>query len=662
MISLDNLDIPKKKVNQFKKKNINSIEELVRFFPSKYLDFRKQQFIHQLIDGQTTSIAVTITKININKIKQYIKVNAIDDFGAPLCLIWFNNIFINKKLSINTKYIVCGTVSINYKYNNQIQIINPIYISKETENFKKIMPVYSKITGMSYEYLTNSIENALKLINTPEYLEENLLEQFKLQNEMEALINIHAPLYKEQIIGAKRRFIFDTLFQYQFQLENKNRKSKKKSEIKIRTLVEYKKLLDKLPFKLTQDQNKAIDTILNQMQKNKKVNTLLTADVGAGKTVIAFLIIIILVENGYQGVLMAPTSVLAKQHFNEFNKLLCDTPFKACFLNGTLKASEKKEILQGIKEGVYNVIIGTHSVIQKDVKFKKLGVAVIDEEHRFGVSQRAVLLEKTNNIHYVTMSATPIPRSLALTMYGDNIEIVTIKTMPNGRKPIKTALINNKKKAYNFMLKEIKKGHQCYFVCPLIEKSYCESMENIDSIEDIYIEMNTFFKNKDIKLSMVTGKMKEEQIDKEINKFKNNETQIIIATTVIEVGINVPNATTIVINNAERFGLAQLHQLRGRVGRSSLQSYCILISSKNSERLQVMTTTNDGFIIANKDLKLRGSGNLIGEEQSGKNEFVQLINDYPNLFRKIKNEIEKIYINEKRLKKYEWLLNNKEIK
>nr|WP_025775434.1 helicase-related protein [Clostridium botulinum] len=212
------------------------------------------------------------------------------------------------------------------------------------------------------------------------------------------------------------------------------------------------------------------------------------------------------------------------------------------------------------------------------------------------------------------------------------------------------------------MLKEIKKGHQCYFVCPLIEKSYCESMENIDSIEDIYIEMNTFFKNKDIKLSMVTGKMKEEQIDKEINKFKNNETQIIIATTVIEVGINVPNATTIVINNAERFGLAQLHQLRGRVGRSSLQSYCILISSKNSERLQVMTTTNDGFIIANKDLKLRGSGNLIGEEQSGKNEFVQLINDYPNLFRKIKNEIEKIYINEKRLKKYEWLLNNKEIK
>ncbi|HBG39071.1 ATP-dependent DNA helicase RecG [Clostridium tyrobutyricum] len=649
MLPLENLNIPKTKINQFKKKNINSLEELVRFFPRKYMDFTHPITVSQAIDGQTAAVIVTITKIYSSYEKSYVRAIGIDEKDDSLCIMWFNTTYIGKQLKSGHKYIVCGKISINCEYNNQVQMINPMYINESIEKFKKIIPVYAKIPGMSAEYLTNCISKALQLISNPEYLDEETIKKFKLQSEMAALVNIHEPNSIADIKAAKRRIIFDTLYQYQFELEKKNRKMKKNTTIKVPKLDECRKFVNKLPFELTEDQAMAIKKIYEQMKEGKRVNTLLTADVGAGKTIIAFILMVILCENGYQAVLMAPTSVLAKQHFNELNTMLEGTPFKACFLNGGLKAKEKKEVLAGIKNGEYNMIVGTHAVIQKDVIFKNLGIAIVDEEHRFGVAQRTALIEKTSDIHYITMSATPIPRSLALTMYGDTIDILTITTMPTGRKPIKTALIRNKRKAYKFMYDEIRRGHQCYFVCPLIEKSYAESMENIDAVEDVYKELQAYFKNTNIKIAMVTGKMKEDEVNKAIDNFKNNKVQIMIATTVIEVGVNVPNSTVMVINNAERFGLAQLHQLRGRVGRGSLQSYCILISKKTTKRLQVLTTTNDGFVIANEDMKLRGSGNLIGEEQSGQNEFIDLMLMYPNLFNKIKVEIKRLYDNNEEL-------------
>ena len=654
MLSLEKLDIPKTKINQFKKKDITSIYELVNFFPKKYIDFRYPILISQAKDGDMQSIIIKIKSIYPDYRKNYVRVIGIDSIGTKLSIMYFNSTYMVEQLAVNTDYIVCGKISINYKFNNQVQMINPMYISTNIEKYKKIIPVYSKIRGMSEKYLNDCIDKALDLLQLEdiEYLESSILKSFNICDKKTTLINAHKPINIKDIKTVKKRIIFDNLFQEQFQLEAKDRKVKSQTEIKINKFEEYNKFIEKLPFELTKDQSIAMETMCNKMQNRKRINTLLTADVGAGKTVIAFLLMIILAENGYQGALMAPTSVLAKQHYNELKELLKDTPFKVCFLNGSLKVREKRKVLKGIKNGEYNMIVGTHAVIQKDVEFNNLGIAIVDEEHRFGVAQRAALIEKTKDIHYLTMSATPIPRSLALTIYGNAIDILTIKTMPNGRKPVKTTLINNKKIAYQFMLKEIEKGHQCYFVCPLIEKSDSELMANIDAVEDIYKEMGYYFKDRSLKISMVTGKMKEEDVEKEINNFKNNETQIMVATTVIEVGVNIPNSTVIVINNAERFGLAQLHQIRGRVGRSDLQSYCLLVSQANSERLHVMTTTNNGFKIAMEDLQLRGSGKLTGTEQSGENEFINFITQYPNLFSKIKKEIKEIYDNKERLKNY----------
>lgn len=651
-MDIENLEIPKNKIKQLKSKGMDTIEQLAKYFPRKYLDFRSPLPVSQVVDGQITSCVIKITSMYSNYSKALLRVQSVDEYGNLLFLVWFNCSHMERSLKVGSTYIVCGKVSISYEY-NQIQMLNPMYISEDIEKFKKIIPSYSQIKGMSSEYLLNCIEKSLKLLADQEYLEDSILNKFKLMNESDAIFTIHNPENLESILNAKRRFVFDTLFQHQFQLEKINKQSSINTEIEINEFNQYNNFLKSLPFGLTKDQKEAMEILTTKIKAKKKINALLTADVGAGKTIIAFLLMVMLAENGYQSVLMAPTSVLAKQHFNELVERLKNTPFKVCFLSGNLKVRERNKVLKGIENGEYHMIIGTHAVIQKDVVFKKLGIAIIDEEHRFGVAQRRAIIDKCNNIHYITISATPIPRSLALTVYGDNVDVITIGTMPSGRKKIKTCLAKDKVKSYQFMQQQILKGHQCYFVCPLIEKSNSEIMEDVDAVEDVYKEMLMFYKNEDIKIVMVTGKMKGPEVDEAINLFKDNKAQIMVATTVIEVGVNVPNATVITINNAERFGLAQLHQLRGRVGRSDIQSYCMLISQKDNERLNVITNTNDGFTIAQQDLKLRGSGDLLGEEQSGQSEFIDFAINYPNMFRNIKKEIKEIYKTDQRYAFYE---------
>jgi len=357
-------------------------------------------------------------------------------------------------------------------------------------------------------------------------------------------------------------------------------------------------------------------------------------------------------DNGFQSVLMAPTGVLAKQHFKELSSYSEKYGYNTVYLGGDLKAKEKKEVLKKIKSGEAHFIIGTHAVISDNVEFKNLALTIVDEEHKFGVIQRETLRKKASEgVHSISMSATPIPRSLALTLYGDAMDIYTISTMPNGRLPVKTAVTNENKAIFSFMQKEIEKGHQCYIVCPLIENDTDDDRELPESVEEIYQKVCDYFliHNKNIKASVITGKMNDEEKSRIIGEFSKNETQILIATTIIEVGVNVPNATVIAIMNAERFGLAGLHQLRGRVGRGNLQSYCILKSKElENERLQVMCETTDGFKIAQEDLKQRGTGDILGVKQSGEDENVKLMLKHPKIYEAIREYVREneVVINE----------------
>ena len=364
-------------------------------------------------------------------------------------------------------------------------------------------------------------------------------------------------------------------------------------------------------------------------------------------------------ENGYQSCLVAPTNILAKQHYMELKEFVEPLGFKVGFISGELKKREFKAILKDLEDGLIDMIVGTHSLCGDDIKFKNLGIAIIDEEHRFGVKQRDKM--KLENVHRVSMSATPIPRSLALAMYGDTIDVETIRTQPAGRKEFETNIVNIDKKniVYDKILKELEKGKQAYIVCPLINKSENEKFENIINLKDEFENSKKFFEKHGFKVGVVNGKMKEDEISNEIQNFKNKEYHVLVSTTIIEVGVNVPNATVMVINNAERFGFSQLHQLRGRVGRGSDKSYCYLVTD-NTEKFDIFTKTRDGFEIAKEDLKLRGSGDFIGTAQSGNNKYLMLMLSNPELNQSIKEDIDLILKEEKRFKRYNLFLKSKE--
>lgn len=646
MTSINTLRIPPQKIKQLEDKGIYTLEDLLKYFPKDYLDFTEESSVG--IENVGKNIAVTGILSSVRHLasnKNVIKCEVDTPNGMKLSVLWFNQDYLFEKLSYikGSRVIVCGKLTHNEKY-FYYSIINPQIFSRAIEDSKKIFPIYKKIPGMSTDYLMGLIDEARKKVVTKDTLSEDIKKEFKLCDYEGLFDKIHSPKSQSDINASKRRLIFEDMYFFANKLYSEST-TEDKSKFVIKKFDITRKAITELPYSLTKDQKSAIKEIKETCSSGKRLDALVQGDVGSGKTIVAFLSMLLFAENGYQSVLLAPTQVLANQHYLELKALGEKYGFKTVILKSKMKVKEKREALKSITDGSTDFIVGTHSVFSEEVIYNNLALAITDEEHKFGVAQREALAEKCKEgIHTITMSATPIPRSLALTLYGVNKKVLTISQMPKGRKPVKTEIINDFTAINHFMLKKIKEGQQCYVVCPFVSKSDKESMAVVQSVENVFDELSSWFRKNapEVKISVINGKMKTTETESIINEFAAGDIDILIATTIVEVGVNVPNANVMVIENAERFGLAQLHQLRGRVGRGSNQGYCILHSEDSyNERLSIMCKTNNGFEIAEADLKNRGTGDLIGTVQSGYNKYADLILMYPKFFNKVKNYVEK---------------------
>ena len=614
--------------------NIFSFQDLLYFFPHRYIDRSKFYKINELPQNNS-EVQLKGSIIRVKMINQKRGKRLIADFSDgthQIELIWFRgHQWIKDNLKPNLEYVIFGRLN---WYGGKPSIPHP---EMETqENFKKgfskslqaVYPSTEKLLtkGISQRLISRMIEELLNSIKTPffETLPLGIINKYGFINKHEALINIHFPQNQEKLTAALNRLKYEELFFIQLQLLIKNiqHKQKIKGYVFEKVGIRFNTFFNKnLPFSLTNAQKKVIKEIRKDLGSGQQMNRLLQGDVGSGKTIVALMIMLIASDNGFQSCFMAPTEILAKQHFQSITDILDELKVSIALLTGSTKKTERKIIADKLESGTLDILIGTHAVIEDTVKFKNIGLAIIDEQHRFGVAQRAKLWRKnTLPPHVLVMTATPIPRTLAMSVYGD-LDISVIDELPPGRKRIKTLhnYDSNRLKVFKFMSDEIKKGRQIYVVYPLIEES--EKMDYKD-LMDGYESIVRAFPQPKYQISIVHGKMKGKDKDYEMDRFIKKQTQIMVATTVIEVGVNVPNASTMIIESAERFGLSQLHQLRGRVGRGNDQSFCVLISSHKlssdaKTRLETMTATTDGFEIAEVDLKLRGPGDLMGTKQSG---------------------------------------------
>ena len=613
---------------------IHSYQDLLHLFPNRYIDRTQFYKISDLepnnsevqIRGQITDFK----EINQKRGKRLVA-SFIDDTGR-MELVWFRGLkWIREILKINTTYVIFGKLN---HYNGRFSMTHPdMELKFEFEKSLRtaIQPIYPSTEtlgnrGISNRVICKLMENLFVQLKGrfKESLSEQLIDQYKLISKNEALINIHFPKSQNLLFKAQFRLKYEELFFIQLQLIYKNLVHK----AKIKGLI-FKEVGDcfnnfykqHLPFKLTNAQKRVIKEIRADMGSNAQMNRLLQGDVGSGKTIVAFMAMLIAIDNGFQATLMAPTEILATQHYSQL-KSLCDAVgIRIALLKGSSKIAERKSIHSVLEAGTLHILVGTHAILEDKVKFQNLGLAIIDEQHRFGVAQRSKLWHK-NTIppHILVMTATPIPRTLAMSVYGD-LDISVIDELPPGRKPIKTVhrFDSNRLKVFKFIRDEIGKGRQIYIVYPLIKES---QKLDFKDLMDGYESISREFPMPEYQISIVHGQMKSADKDYEMQRFVKGETQIMVATTVIEVGVNIPNASVMLIESAERFGLSQLHQLRGRVGRGTSQSYCILMTShklgNNSKtRIQTMVQSSDGFEIAEVDLKLRGPGDLMGTQQSG---------------------------------------------
>lgn len=634
------LDSPltKAKENQLKKKKINNVNDLLRFAPLHYLDYSKETSLEAAAPFSKCAFRLTLQNLSLrmgNKVP-YVQGIAFDKKGNQVKIFWFDRYLEHKlRTYIGQEVIIGGEFR---KDGYGMTILNPEFITAYSPDAFQITPVYSKIAGMSVSFFHTLMSHALTEFNEPDWLPEDVKEQFQIVSQEEMFLGLHAPKTPNDISRAKKREAFEEMYALACQFAENALDANKTSSFEVKEQEKFQTLLASLPFSLTKDQEHILNQFIAETRSKKRVNAMVQGDVGSGKTIVAFLMMVLMAENGYQAVLMAPTGILARQHYFELKKYANELGLTIAYLGGDTKLTEKRKIIHALSTGKIQLLIGTHAVLSEKITFQSLGLTVVDEEHKFGVEQRDALKKKANEgVHYISMSATPIPRSLAQTIYSDAFDIYTISSMPNGRKPVKTAAVQDFSKMFRFMEKEIKLGHQCYIVCPMIEVSKNMEAPPI-SVEEAYDMAVKFFQGKGIVVRAITGKMKDVEKDAILEEFSANKAQVLIATTIIEVGVNVPNATVISILNAERFGLAGLHQLRGRVGRSSLQSYCILQSKDvENERLQAMCKTTNGFEIAEKDLALRGTGDLIGTKQSGEDKKISLMLQYPTYFAKLKS-------------------------
>lgn len=625
---------PKRADLLLKELSISTFEDLLYYFPYKYIDRSKIYKISEL-NANLSYIQVKgkIVRFELvgQKYKKRLVAHFADDSGK-IELVWFKGVnYIQKSLELNKQYIVFGKPS---QFNNNINIVHPeIEDSSKNENTinTALQAFYNTSDNLKKNYVSSKtisklLNNLLLILKDkiPETLPDYLLKTYKLMPLDQALLNIHFPQKQELLKKATFRLKFEELFYIQLNiLQRKNTLlSKLNGFVFSKVGNNFNDFYNKnLPFELTNAQKKVIREIRNDLGSGKQMNRLLQGDVGSGKTLVALMSILIAIDNGFQACIMAPTEILAKQHFETIKKFLNGIEINCQLLTGSSKTSERKDIHNNLINGSIHLLIGTHALIEDKVKFCNLGLVIIDEQHRFGVAQRAKLWKKNiNPPHILVMTATPIPRTLAMTVYGD-LEVSVIDELPPGRKPVKTVHYFDSKRlrVQAFMRKEIEAGRQIYVVFPLIKES--EKMDYKD-LEDGYESISRDFPAPKYAVSIVHGKMKPKEKEAAMKLFVKGITNIMIATTVIEVGVDVPNASVMIIESAERFGLSQLHQLRGRVGRGAEQSYCVLMTSYKlsndaRKRIEIMTTSNDGFEIADADLKLRGPGDIEGTQQSG---------------------------------------------
>lgn len=631
-----------------KKLNINTVDDLVTHYPYRY-EFIKRSNLKEkceddkvIIDGKVEMIPILVRlKGNLNKMNFRLATSTKEIVGVSI----FNRAYLKNQLLVGTNITVFG----KYEKNKNVILASEIRMGLLPKG-EKIEAVYHGTVGLNSKAISGFINTALMEYGNDleDYIPKNLLEKYNFLNKKTALNIIHNPSTKEKLKEASIRLKYEELFVYMakinyLKLKNKNIKDGIEKDFDKEKLD---KVIKSLPYELTVDQKLVLNEILEDLTSKRRMNRLLQGDVGSGKTIISIIAMVANYLSGYQSALMVPTEILATQHYETMKEILKDLNVNIALLTGSLPKNKKDLIHEELKLGKIDMVVGTHALIQEEVVYKNLGLVITDEQHRFGVLQRTSLQNKGITPDVLYMSATPIPRTYALTLYGD-MDISTIRTLPKGRKPIKTYLksYSEIKDVLKMMYEELLKNHQIYVIAPLIEESETLDLTTVNELKD---KMNLAFGEK-YNVGIIHGKLKQTEKDKIMEDFVNNKIQILISTTVIEVGVNVLNTTMMVIFDANRFGLSTLHQLRGRVGRSALESSCILISDYDSERLNVMTTTNDGFEISEEDFKIRGHGDLFGTKQSGDMTFkiADIKEDYKILLQAKKDSME-------------FLLNNKE--
>lgn len=618
----DNISVLKgvgpKKVEIFRDMGIETIEDLALYFPRSYEDRRTVTPISELKSGSDFLIQAGLVnkRMGANRFnkKTPLVLNVSDDSGM-LEVVFFNGYFLNKLFDIGKEYVFYGRVTENL---DRLQIVHPEFtIAGSNDDVREIIPVYSLRQGLSQKEMRR-MQRDIKLVysSIKEWIPEDIVEKNKLASLDFAISNMHFPSNAKKVLQSRYRLVFDELFTLETGLMYMKSDDSDVTGISI-DISKGDEFISKLPFALTSGQRESWNEIKDDLQKPKKMNRLLQGDVGSGKTIIAEAAMLSAAASGFQSVIMAPTELLARQHFDTFVKDLSDHEISPVILISSMKASDKRMAMESISSGKAKVIIATHAVLEENIVFKNLGLVITDEQHRFGVNQRRKLSNKGEGVNILVMTATPIPRTIAAILYGD-LDISQIRTMPKGRKGIHTYKCSQgeRNRVFNFVEKEMKAGRQAYVVAPLIEDS--ESLD-AKSANAIFDELQDRFDDFNIKL--VHGAMKSADKDKIMQDFASGKVNLLVSTTVIEVGINVPNASVMVIENAERFGLAQLHQLRGRVGRGSDDAYCFLMCYTDSElanaRMDIMTGSMSGFDIAEEDLKLRGPGEIFGTRQHG---------------------------------------------